>query len=126
MAEGAAYRRETQRRRFYEGFKKDKAKFAEIRGCAASFAESSHPLHKEAWAGVRQMEKALASFEKRFSKELAEEKELPEKEAAEILAEFAGFKAYASKYAYVVWETSPWERGSPNDLPPENALPMPR
>ena len=125
MAEGVAYRRETQRKRFYEGFKDEKSRFAEIRGCAVSFSESSHPLHKEAWAGVRQMEKALASFEKRFSRELADEKEIPSSEAAAILAEFAGFRAYASKYAYVVWETSPWERGSPDDLPPKKALPMP-
>ena len=124
-AEGAAHRQETLRKRFYSRFASCKAQFEDIRGGAASFARSKHPLHMKAWAGIRQMEMALAAFETRFAAVLAAEKAIPKKDCDEILAQFAGFKAYASKYAYVVWQGDPWRRGSPADLPPDDARTMP-
>ena len=126
IAEGEAYRKETLRRRFYERFNGSKARFGEVKGCAVSFAQSKHPIHEEARAGIRQMEAALAAFTKRFAGDIAAEREIPKKDADAILAQFEGFWAFASKYAYMVWETSPWERGSPNDMPPEGAKLMPR
>ena len=125
-AEGEAYRKETLRKRFYERFNGNKARFGEVKGCAAAFAQSKHPIHEMARSGLRQMEEALDAFERRFAGDIAAEREIPKKDADAILAQFAGFWAFASKYAYVVWETSPWERGSPDDLPPEDAKLMPR
>lgn len=125
-AEGEAYRRETVRRRFHRRYGECRARFEEVRGCATSFASSAHPLHQEAWGGIRQMEEAVAAFESRFAKELAAGGDIPAADAAAILAEFAGFEAFASKYAYAVWLGDPWARGSQADLPPEDALPMPR
>ena len=124
-AEGASHRQEMLRKRFYDRFASCKEQFEDIRGGAASFARSKHPLHMKAWAGIRQMERALAAFEGRFSAALAARKAIPKKDGDEILAQFAGFKAYASKLAYVVWLESPWTRGSPSDLPPEDAQAMP-
>ena len=125
-AEGESYRRKTIRRRFHLQYGKCRARFEEVRGCAASFAGSAHALHREAWAGIRQMEESIAAFEGRFSKELAEKGEIPAADTAAILAEFAGFEAFASKYAYAVWVGDPWARGLPHDLPPEDAKLMPR
>ena len=118
IAEGEAHRKETLRKRFYARFREERARFEEIRGCAATFAQSKHPIHVEAWAGIRQMEKALGDFETRFADDLVAGHEIPKAETDAIFAQFAGFRAFASKHAYVVWETDPWERGSPSDLPP--------
>ena len=118
IAEGEAYRKETLLKRFYTRFGEEKMWFNEIRGCATAFAQSKHPIHVEAWAGIRQMEKALDDFEKRFADDLAAKRTIPKADADAIFAMFAGFRAFASKHAYVVWETDPWERGSPSDLPP--------
>ena len=126
IAEGEAHRKETLRKRFYARFGEEKARFEEIRGCAATFVQSTHPVHVEAWAGIRQMEKALDDFEKRFSDNLAAKREIPKSDADAIFAQFAGFRAFASKHAYVVWETDPWERGSPSDLPMVAAGTAPR
>ena len=125
VAEGEAYRKDALRKRFYARFSEYKARFMEVRGCAASFAQSNHPIHKEALTGLRQMKTALAAFEKRFADDLAAERTIPQKDADAILSQFAGFQAFASKHAYVIWQTDPWERGTPHDLPPENALRMP-
>lgn len=126
VKEGEAYRKDALRKRFYARFGEDKARFMEVRGCAAAFAQSKHPIHEEARAGIRQMKTALAAFEKRFADDLAAERPIPQKDADAILSQFAGFQAFASKHAYVVWQADPWERGTPHDLPPENAMPMPR
>ena len=125
VAEGEAYRKDALRKRFYERFAEDKVRFKEVRGCAATFAQSKHPIHEKAWAGIRQMEAALDAFEKRFADDLAAERIIPQKDADAILSQFSGFHAFASKHAYVVWQTDPWERGTPHDLPPENAMYMP-
>lgn len=125
IAEGEAYRREAVKDRFYRRFDADKARFDEVRHCAAAFRRSTHPIHVTAWAGVRQMSTALAAFEKRFSAELSARSEIPEAEARAILAQFAGFWAFASKYAYMVWTADPWERGAPDALPPPDAQLMP-
>ncbi len=123
IAEGEAYRKETLLKRFYTRFGEEKTWFQEIRGCATIFAQSKHPIHVEAWAGIRQMEKALDDFEKRFANDLAAKRTIPKADADAIFAMFAGFRAFASKHAYVVWETDPWERGSPSDLPTETNEP---
>ena len=124
-AEGAAYRQEVLRARFYERFNACKTQFEDIRGGAASFAQSKHPLHRKAWAGIRQMEREIAAFEKKHANALADKKSIPKKDGDDILAQFAGFRAYASQHAYVVWQGDPWMRGSPDDLPPDNAQLIP-
>ena len=126
IAEGEAYRLETLRKRFYARFGEYRTRFEELRGCATAFARSRHPIHETARAGIRQMEAALSAFEKRFSDDLAAERPVPQNEAEAILAQFSGFIAFASRYAYVVWETDPWARGTPLDMPPEDAKLMPR
>ena len=126
VAEGETYRKEALRARFYSRFGESKARFWEVCGSAAAFAGSKHPLHEKARAGIRQMEHALGEFEKRFAADLAAEREIPSAEADAILAQFAGFWAFASEHAYMVWETDPWECGSPRDLPPEDAPAMPK
>ena len=125
VAEGEAYRKEALRKRFYTRFEENKAHFREVCGCATAFEQSKHPIHEKARAGIQQMEKALDAFEKRFADDLSAGREIPKAEADAILAQFAGFCAFASKHAYMVWETSPWERGSPSDLPSEDAKLMP-
>jgi len=125
IAECEDYRKETLRKRFYARFGENKARFAEVRGCMSAFAQSKHPIHERARAGVRQMGNALAAFEKKFADDIAAERSIPDNEAEVILVQFANFWEFASKYAYMVWETSPWERGSPNDLPPKDATFMP-
>ncbi len=62
-----AYRRETLLRRFHARFVEEKAHFAGIRGCAAEFEHSGHPVHRLAWDSIRQMDAALADFEGRFA-----------------------------------------------------------
>lgn len=81
-------------------------RFTAIRGAASVLAESKHPLVKEALAGISQME---ASLKKGFDPGMA-----------------AGFEAYASRYAYAVWQGGLWDRGSPDELPPDNARTMPK
>ena len=126
LAEGEAYRKDAFRKRFYARYAEARARFDEVRGCAAAFARSKHPLHVKAWSGVHQMDEAYSAFEKRFAAELAAEKPVPEDEAKAILALATGFERFASQYAYAVWQDDPWKTGSPDDLPPADAPTMPR
>lgn len=126
IAEGAAYKADVFRRRFYKRYGAARARFEEVKNCAASLAHSKHPLHVKAWRGVRQMEEAYAVFERKFATELSAEKPVPESEARDILAMVAGFEGFASQHAYAVWKADLWEVGSSADVPPEDAPAMPK
>ena len=120
-AEDRAYREKELSERFHRRFEAVERRVAEVRGAAARFAKSAHPLHRRALAGVAQMKKALDGFRARNADALASRRLVPEKESRAILDEAEGFARFASDNAYVVWTGDPWARGAPDDLPPEDA-----
>ena len=125
IAEANAYKADAFRRKFYGRYDRLEARFDEIAGGTAAFRHSRHPVHRKALAGVEKMAGALADFRKRHGEALAERRDIPNEDATRLLDDWADFERFANDYAYVMWETSPWEVGSPKDMPPDVASMMP-
>lgn len=106
LAEERAFREAQRTKRVVAQKTAFMRRFAAIRGGAASLADSTNSLVREAVAGLKQMRKSL---EGGFDPSMA-----------------AGFDRYASKYAYAVWKGGLWDRGDPEELPPEGARTMPK
>lgn len=126
VAEANAYKADAFRRKFYARYDRLVARFDEIAGGTAAFRTSRHPSHLQALAGLEKMSKALSAFQARHGDALAAHREIPNDEARRLLADWAAFETFADEWAYVVWETSPWEVGTPRDLPPADAPKMPK
>lgn len=125
IAEANAYKADAFRRKFYGRYDKIVARFDEVAGGTAAFRHSRHPVHRNALAGVEKMATALADFRKRHGEALAKRRDIPNEDATGLLNEWAEFERFANDNAYVMWETSPWEIGSPKDMPPDGASMMP-
>ena len=77
---------------------------------AAHFPDLVHPAYNAAAQAVHQMKAGLEQFEKGGIS------------MNDFIALDAGFRKYAGEHAYAAWTASPWEKGSPDRLPPENAV----
>ena len=81
---------------------------------AVQFPDHDHPVFNAAVQAIHQMKGGLAKFEK------------GESSAADFVALDAGFRKYAGEHAYAAWIASPWENGSPEKVPPEKTVGLPR
>ena len=78
------------------------------RAALVPWRDSDHPAAVRARRGVAQMKRALEAFK------------ADGRDPQGLLAMGAGFDKFVSENAYVVWQTSPWERGNVRDRPPTN------
>ena len=81
---------------------------------AVQFQDQTHPVYNHAVQAIHQMKSGLEKFE---AGKLA---------TADFIALDAGFRKYAGEHAYAVWTASPWEKGSPDRLPPATCAGLPR
>lgn len=126
IAEANAYKADAFRRKFYGRYDRLSARFEEISGATASFRRSQNPFHVKAIAGADRMAETLSAFRLKHKDALASRSEIPNEDATRLLSAWADFEKFADEWSYVIWETSPWEIGTPKDLPPEAASKMPK
>lgn len=82
-----------------------------------------HPVYRGAAKSVRKMREAIEEYKKEIKTAIDSQK-IVEKSVAETFAAIQnGFKEFKNRYSYLVWQTSPWERGSLNALPPADYSP---
>ena len=112
--EAREYRARVTKERAEQRLAAAKRRIATQRAAAAQFPDRTHPVYNEAVQAIHQMRDGLAKFEAgRLS-------------TADFIALDAGFRKYAGAHAYAAWTASPWEKGSPESLPPQTAAGLPR
>lgn len=79
-----------------------------------------HPVHRGVVSSIERMKNALAEYRGKLDFALESGTTVSEAETVEIAALANGFRRFQDKYRYLIWETSPWEFGSPEALPPVN------
>ncbi|MBQ6327503.1 MAG: hypothetical protein IJI35_00680, partial [Kiritimatiellae bacterium] len=112
--EAREYRARVTKERAEQRLAAAKRRIATQEAAAVQFPDQAHPAYNIAVQAVHQMKDGLAKFEK------------GKMSTADFIALDAGFRKYAGEHAYAVWTASPWEKGSPDRLPPEGAVVIPR
>ena len=79
-----------------------------------------HPVHRGVVSSIERMKNALAEYRGKLDFALKSGTAVSETETEKIAALANGFRRFQDKYRYLTWETSPWEFGSPEALPPVN------
>ena len=121
IAADRVYKADSFRRKFYKRYDRLVSAFAEISAMSAAFASSRHPLHVRALDAVDGFRKTLADFQAGQAAALAAHQPVPQVEAETLFAAWRAFERTAADMAYVMWETSPWQVGSPRDMPAADA-----
>ena len=92
-----------------------------IQGFYHTLAEQlqlDHPVYRGAAANLKYMSNEIAKFEARMKQTVAAKKALPGNEVKRMAELISGFQKYTNARRYIIWETSPWETGSPRAMPP--------
>ena len=105
----AAYRARVTKERAAQRLAAAKRRIAVQEAVAVQFPDQTHPVFSEAVQALHQMKKGLADFE------------CGKLSTNDFIALDAGFRRYVGEHAYAAWRASPWEKGSPERLPPQNA-----
>ena len=112
--EAREYRARVTKKRAEQRLAAAKRRIATQEAAAVQFPDQAHPAYNQAVQAVHQMKAGLAKFEK------------GKMSTVDFIALDAGFRKYAGEHAYVAWKASLWEKGSPDRLPPEGAVGIPR
>ena len=113
-AEMRSYRERIGKERAAQRLAEARRRIVTQEAAAVQFQDQTHPAYNAAVQAVHQMKAGLEKFE---SGKLS---------AADFIALDAGFRKYAGEHAYAVWTASPWEKGSPDRLPPQTCAGLPR
>ena len=97
----------------------------ELSGCAAAFDGEDHPLFRKARQGLVQMKDELEAFESGNGGAVRRGEAVSLDAAKRFLGAVEGFDHFSSDWAYLAWQTDPWEKGSPQDRPPADAVRLP-
>lgn len=82
-----------------------------------------HPVHRGAAKALKRMRAAIADYTAKIKNAIEADKIIEKSVTEEFAALQNGFKEFRNRYSYLVWQTSPWETGSPDALPPANYSP---
>ena len=112
-AEARAFRDRITKERFAARLSEAKRRIASQEAASMQFADPDHEVFRKPVQAIAQMKEGLEELEKsKMSKK-------------DFLALDAGFRRFAASNAYAVWTASPWEKGSPDRLPPKDAFGVP-
>ena len=112
--EAREYRARITKERAEQRLAAAKRRIATQEAAAVQFPDQTHPAYNLAVQAVHQMKAGLEKFEK------------GKMSTSDFIALDAGFRKYAGEHAYAAWKASPWEKGMPDRLPPQNAGGLPR
>ncbi|MBP3406223.1 MAG: hypothetical protein J6N18_08990 [Kiritimatiellae bacterium] len=112
-AEARAFRDRIAKERFAARLAEAKRRIASQEAASMHFVDPKHDVFIKPVQAIAQMKAGLEKFGKK------------QMSSKDFLALDAGFRRFAANNAYAVWTTSPWEKGSPDRLPPKDALGVP-
>ena len=88
-----------------------------LRNSMSALAEAEHPVYRNAFVNLDAVQGKLTAFNAALAEALANGTTVPEELCRTTAAHIAGFRKYLERNRYLVWQTSPWEVGSPDALP---------
>ena len=100
------------------GFEKLDRQLRLIEGGCEDILSICHPVYRGAKKSIERMRDAIACYKTEIKNAITEDRIIAKSVTDEFAALENGFKEFKNRYNYLVWETSPWEAGDPNALPP--------
>ena len=86
----------------------------------AFMEDADHPVYRAAFVSMDRILEKLSGFRTKLEEALKNGTTVPAEECRETAAHIAGFQSYVNRNRFLVWQTSPWENGSPDVLPPSS------
>lgn len=100
------------------GFIRQIAQVKRERGVLALLLESRHPAFENAVVAMNDISKILSDYERAFAAAVKNKTVVSKDVAVKTVEHLNGFSAYAAKNPYLLWQSSPWAIGAPDELPP--------
>ena len=88
-----------------------------LRNSMSAVAEAEHPVYRNAFVNLDAVLARLTAFKAALADALANGTTVSDELCRTTAAHIAGFRKYLDRNRYLVWQTSPWEVGSPDALP---------
>lgn len=92
----------------------------ELQNTLGRLQASKHYVHLGAVQALAQIAAEISAYEQTLQTALGQHQTVPAAATEAIAANINGFRLFQDNYRYLVWETSPWEIGQPDALPPMN------
>ncbi len=100
------------------GFEKLDKELRLLQGGCEDILDIEHPVYRGAKKSIERMRAAIAEYKQLIAKAIEDGTTVDKKLTDDFAALENGFREFRNKYSYLVWQTSPWEVGSPSALPP--------
>ena len=88
------------------------------RGMLAVLLDSGHPSLRNAVAALQKILPVVDKYNAAYALAVKEKTVVDSKLCSEIAEHLNGFGAFAANNRYMLWQTSPWNTGTPDELPP--------
>ncbi len=105
------------------GFEKLDKELRLLEGGCEDILRICHPVHRGAAKSIKRMRSAIADYAAEIKNAIDSDRIVEKSVTEEFAALQNGFKDFQSRYNYLVWQSSPWEAGSPDALPPADYSP---
>ncbi|HQL88139.1 MAG: hypothetical protein BWX73_01002 [Lentisphaerae bacterium ADurb.Bin082] len=92
----------------------------ELQNTLGQLRNSKHHVHLGAIQALTQITEEISAYEQALQTALSQKQIVPAATTEAIAANINGFRVFQNSYRYLVWETSPWEIGQPDAMPPMN------
>jgi hypothetical protein len=92
----------------------------ELQNTLGRLRTSKHHVHLGATQALTQITAEISAYEQTLRAALAQQHVVPAADTEAVAANINGFRLFLDSYRYLLWETSPWEIGQPDALPPMN------
>ncbi len=99
------------------GFEKLDKELRLLEGGCEDILSICHPVHRGAAKAIKKMRNAIKDYTSEIKNALDSERIVKKSVSEDFAALQNGFKDFKNRYSYLVWQTSPWETGSPDALP---------
>ena len=100
------------------GFSEAVKKVRRERGTLAVLMDSGHPSLREAVAAVQKITPIVDEYEAACARAFKEKTFVSKELCTKVADNLHGFALFAAANPYMIWQTSPWATGTPDELPP--------
>ena len=100
------------------GFGRQVAQVKREQGMLALLLESRHPALENAVTALNNISKVLADYERSYAAAIKNKTVVSKDVAVKTVEHLNGFTAYAAQNPYMLWQSSLWAIGAPDELPP--------
>lgn len=105
------------------GFEKLDKELRLLEGGCEDLLSICHPVNRGAAASIKRMRNAIADYTAEIKNAINSDRVVEKSVSEDFAALQNGFKEFQNRYSYLVWQTSPWETGSLDVLPPPDYSP---